>query len=503
VKVLLDTNIIIHREASKVVEPNIGLLFKWLDDLHHEKCIHSVTISEIRQYKDKQVVASFNTKLTSYHQLQTKPPQDPNLAKLSAQVDKTPNDLNDSALINELLNDRVDILISEDQGIHQKAAQLGIANRVYTIDGFLQRATSENPSLLDYKVLAIRKEYFGNLDIKDKFFDTLKADYPSFDKWFNKKAEEQVYTCRQGEKLQALLYLKLETENEHYSDITPTFKRAKRLKIGTFKVDNPGFRIGERFFKIVFDNALRLDAQEIYVTLFNAREEQKRLIDALGKYGFNFHGHKKTGDKTEVVYVRDFAPRVDPVDPKRTYPYVSTKNNIFLVPIWPEYHTNLLPDSILRTELPTAYAGNEPFRNAISKVYISRSIKRNLIRGDIIVFYRTGGYYRGVITTIGVVEDTIQNIKDVTEFIRLCGKRSVFTPQELLEWWNYKPRYRPFIVNFLYAYSFPRRINLKRLIELHIIPNIDSVPQGFEKISVEQFRLIVKETNTNESLIVN
>jgi hypothetical protein len=30
-KALLDTNIIIHREASRIVNPDIGTLFKWLD----------------------------------------------------------------------------------------------------------------------------------------------------------------------------------------------------------------------------------------------------------------------------------------------------------------------------------------------------------------------------------------------------------------------------------------------------------------------------------------
>ena len=30
-KALLDTNILIHREASKVINQDIGILFRWLD----------------------------------------------------------------------------------------------------------------------------------------------------------------------------------------------------------------------------------------------------------------------------------------------------------------------------------------------------------------------------------------------------------------------------------------------------------------------------------------
>ena len=34
-KVLLDTNIVIHREAATVVDEDIGVLFKWLDTVSY------------------------------------------------------------------------------------------------------------------------------------------------------------------------------------------------------------------------------------------------------------------------------------------------------------------------------------------------------------------------------------------------------------------------------------------------------------------------------------
>ena len=48
-KALLDTNIIIHREANKVVSQDIGILYRWLDRVHYTKCIHSSTIDEIKK----------------------------------------------------------------------------------------------------------------------------------------------------------------------------------------------------------------------------------------------------------------------------------------------------------------------------------------------------------------------------------------------------------------------------------------------------------------------
>jgi len=179
------------------------------------------------------------------------------------------------------------------------------------------------------------------------------------------------------------------------------------------------------------------------------------------------------------------------------------KANIFVVPIYPEYHTSLLPDSILRTESPSDYEENEPFRNAISKVYISRSIERNLKSGDVIIFYRTGGdRYRSVITTIGIVEAVQDGIKTEDEFIQLCGKRSVFSSSELKKHWNHNVKYRPFVVDFLYAYSFPKRLNRERLLELKI-QALSEPPRGFTRIPAADFKKIVKETGTDESIVID
>lgn len=43
--------------------------------------------------------------------------------------------------------------------------------------------------------------------------------------------------------LLSFLYLKVEDENENYSNINPQFSPKRRLKIGTFKVISNGFRL--------------------------------------------------------------------------------------------------------------------------------------------------------------------------------------------------------------------------------------------------------------------
>jgi predicted nucleic acid-binding protein len=502
VKVLLDTNIIIHREATTVVKEDIGVLFRWLDRLHHIKCAHPITAEELEKHEDPRVRKAFKIKLANYVVLKTTAAVPPEVHRVCDPLDKNQNDLNDTLVINELYAGRVDALITEDRKLLTKASRLGVADRAFTIDAFLEKVTAENPELADYKVLAVQKDHLGNLDLSDDFFLSLKDDYPGFERWFNRKADETVYVCRSDGKLIALLYLKVEGEVEDYSDIDPPMPKKKRLKIGTFKVTLNGFRLGERFLKIVFDNALRFGAEELYVTAFDKRIEQQRLINLLEDYGFSLHGWKRGAGGNELVYVRSFARAANRPLPKLTYPFFSTAGRIFIVPIYPEYHTELFPDSILRTESPADFVENEPHRNAISKVYISRSIERDLVPGDVIVFYRTGGYYKSVVTTLGIVESVIHNIPTEEDFVRLCRKRSVFSDSELSRHWNYNRSNRPFIVNFLYAYSFPRRINLKRLIEIGVIKSVDDAPRGFTQIGRKQLTSIFRESKADESLVV-
>jgi predicted nucleic acid-binding protein len=503
-RVLLDTNVLIHREAATIVRGDIGTLFFWLDKLKYEKCVHPLSLEEIGKHQDPRVRSSFQTKLQSYHALKTTAAMAPEVQLLAAN-DRSPNDRNDTILVNELYADRVDLIISEDRGLHGKALALGIVHRAFTIDSFLEKVTAENPELVDYKVLSVRRTHFGQVDLHSPFFDSFRADYSGtdFEKWFNRKADDPAYVCYRSDTLVAFLYLKVESEDENYGDIEPRFTRKRRLKIGTLKVESNGYKLGERFLKIVFDNAVRQKVDEIYVTIFRHTIDQQRLISLLEDFGFKEHGKKINTYGDESVYVRDMTPRFEANDPRVTFPYISRSSRAFIVPIYPEYHTTLLPDSILRTESPADFVEQEPHRNAIRKVYVSRSIFRSLRRGDTILFYRTGGYYKGVVTTLGIVDGVYLKIKDETEFICLCRKRSVFSDKELRDQWNFAKGSRPFIVGFLYAYSLPKRPTLKELIDNGIVRNIESVPRGFEQITQDQLAKILSLSQADPRAIVD
>ncbi len=73
-KVLLDTNIVIHRKTNIPLHKGIGLLFRWIDNLNYKKCIHQVTVDEINKLRNEEKLKGFSTKLQSYNVLPTTAP---------------------------------------------------------------------------------------------------------------------------------------------------------------------------------------------------------------------------------------------------------------------------------------------------------------------------------------------------------------------------------------------------------------------------------------------
>lgn len=499
-KILLDTNIIIHREANKIYKPEIGQLFKWIDNLKYSKYIHPLTVKELEKYKDKNALDTMSIKIESYNLLKHQAPFSEKMLEVISKVDGNDNDIIDSQILNEVYEERVDILISEDKKIHIKANLLGIADKVYKIESFLEKVISENPDLVKYKVLAVKKVDFAEVNIKDEFFDSFRLDYGEFDSWFKGKSEEPCYVCYSDGNLTAFLFVKIENENENYSNISPVFQPKKRLKIGTLKVTGNGYKIGERFLKTIFDNAIQFKVKEIYVTLFTKRPEQEQLVEMLEEWGFIYYGLKTTKNGEEKVYIRPFS-RETPVNlenPKLTFPFLSRKTDKYIIKIEPQYHTELFQDSINTREVIQKYTENEPHRNRIGKVYISHSQDRNLKSGDLLIIYRMGETspkkYSSTVTTICIVENVQNNFSSFEDFFNACKRRTMISKEDLkTNWWDKNPKNRPFVVNFLYAHSLPTpKPTLDDLNRLGIIPDILNMPRGFIKITNEQFSVLIK-----------
>lgn len=342
---------------------------------------------------------------------------------------------------------------------------------------------------------------FSDIALSDPFFDSLKADYPEFTEWYQKKSEKgtQAY-IQKNEKgfLQAFLYLKI--EEEALTDIEPPMPAAKRLKVGTFKIEAHNTKLGEYFVKKVMQAAVYKEVDEIYVTIFAKHEALVRLLQ---RYGFEEYGKK--GD--ELVLVKSMKQFSH--DILKDYPFVHTKGKRkYLLAIKPEYHTRLFPDSILDTEQRNKdyLVRDVAHTNSIHKIYVCKMKEvGQLQRDDLLVIYRMNdgagpAYYRSVATSVCVVEEIKKksDFADVNEFLKYANTYSVFGEDELKKLFE-KPDM--VVVKMTYNAAFDRRVIRKELIEKAGIPS--DKYWGFFQLTDGQFNNIISIGETNESFIID
>lgn len=155
--------------------------------------------------------------------------------------------------------------------------------------------------------MALEYRMFRDINLTDPFFDSLKADYPSFERWYASKGTAHAYVSyNENENIDGFLYLKV--EDQELDDMTPSFPRESRVKCGTFKIVAHGTKLGERFVRKIFDFALTENLEDIYVTIF---DKHQGLISLLERYGFRLVARKNenTENGREGVYFKDFVWR--------------------------------------------------------------------------------------------------------------------------------------------------------------------------------------------------
>ena len=106
--------------------------------------------------------------------------------------------------------------------------------------------------------IPIFKEYLYNIELGDSFFDSLKKDYKNFEEWYIRKMQDgfMAYITRDNfGNLGSFLMLKVEDEQEDYSNFEIPFKKGIRLKVATFKVASIGNKIGKRYMNIIINEA--------------------------------------------------------------------------------------------------------------------------------------------------------------------------------------------------------------------------------------------------------
>jgi hypothetical protein len=343
--------------------------------------------------------------------------------------------------------------------------------------------------------------HFKNISLDDPFFDSLKGDYAEFPVWFKNKSEETAFAQFTEGELIGFLYPKLETEA--VTDVLPQLPPARRIKIGTMKVDAHGTKLGERLLKKAFDSAVVQKAQELYITVF---PKYASLISLLKEYGFVFTGTKKTKNGTEEVYVKSLASEKMAGDLYKDYPLVDLRNSkSYILSIKPEYHTRLFPDSILKTESYDLLS-DVSHTNSIDKTYIcAMEGVDSLKSGDNLLIYRTkdnmgSAEYRSVATSIcSVVEMRPKGaFLSASEYLSFAEPYSVFNEKELLTWWG-KPNVC--VIKMLYNIAFTKKVIRRTLIENVGIQR--DVYWGFLNISRDHLIKAAKLGGVNEGFIIS
>lgn len=348
----------------------------------------------------------------------------------------------------------------------------------------------------------IQERRFKDIDFTDPFLNTLKEDYSGFEDWFSKKANCKVHVSYSAhDKLQAMLYLKV--EKEPVTDVEPATLQAPCLKIGTFKIDAHGTRLGERFVKIIVDTMLDNNLPIAYITIF---PKHTHLISILERFGFYKHGTKTTDDGIEDVYIKNLLTIKN--NREKDFPIVNCRGtNKWILAIYPDYHTALLPDSVLHNE-QYPLIEDKSYSNGIYKVYVGAYSTFSACKpGDPIIIYRTSddvspAFYRSVITSLCVIEDVRKaaSFGSFDKFAHYCASFSIFDEQKLYS--KYDGQYNKlYAIKMSYNLAFPKKVMRKDLLAANIIGKKQYI--GFVPLSDEKFFHALKLGSVNASYIIN
>lgn len=249
-------------------------------------------------------------------------------------------------------------------------------------------------------------------------------------------------------------------------------------------------KLGELFIKIAVDFAVNNGIDEIYLTCFEEADDIVFLIRLIENYGF-----KKVSEKhNESVFTKRLLPDMNvekPIDiALNFYPsfYDGELVEKYIVPIQPEYYKKLIIDNEPK-QLALKGIGDQVVieRNTIKKAYLCHAKINRINEGDLLLFYRSSDYR--ALTAIGVVERFFST-KDPNEIIRIVGKRTVYSHNEIIQMAMSQTKVIMFLFHFLLE-----EIELKRLKELVILKG---PPQSIMRIGHEEYLKIKEIGKINE-----
>jgi hypothetical protein len=429
---LLDTNILIPLQDSMVVlQPSLTNFVRLCNQHGHQLLYHPASAEDIRRDTDAGRRNRTLARLKQYSKLQDGPACPWTTRETSA------NDACDNEILYALKRNAAHALVTEDQGLHRKARELGLSNRVYFIqsaDDWLRRLHEPGevqlPNIYDAELHTLTNQ------LANPFFDSIRADYAGFDEWFRNKAMEgrRAWIYRDGvnEEISAIC-IYTEQTNEPITDDGKMLSGAA-LKLCTLKVGDAvrGRKIGELFLRAAFMYATNYQCESIF--LHANDEQQTHLKSLIEDFGFRYFGlYQGDGVYVKAHPIDPPALQMDPFDYVRLfYPHYMSGVEIqkFLVPIRPQFHKILFPDYrcpgyALPEGHPQRHVGN-----AIKMAYLCHTPNKQPRPGDVVLFYRSRDMR--AVTTLGVVE-SYQWSESADKIAQIVSRRTVYSDQQIEE----------------------------------------------------------------------
>lgn len=459
IKILLDTNVLIHVEDDTEIKDAYSELIEKCSE--HRVClyIHDANLNDIRRDNNVSRRDIMLSKLKKYPKIgKISFPPKHELEDIYGPI-KTENDYTDVQLLHVLESNIVNVLVSQDIDLHKRVKNKQLRNNVFYVSQALYwiKQTFE-PKPIYLPNVKLKKCYEVNID--QDIFNSIRKDYPGFDKWFKEKCvlkHRKCWLVIENEDVLAIAIWKKEPLHEFNSgikhnsfsqEVTDIEETANILKICTFKVreDTRGRKFGEQLLKQILFYAYANKYSFVYLTVL--KNKQIYLTSFLARFGFSDIG-SNPGDEIVIakpmVHQRSNVALLCPFEyHKRYYPDFLDGREIkkYIIPIKPEFHIKLFPEFTPKSSDKQREGSIkvEISGNAIRKVYLNRMQTKNMPVGSLIFFYMskdTTYRYSQSLTIVGVVEK-VRVCDTLSELLSVVGKRSAYSHAEILKLYDEK-----------------------------------------------------------------
>ncbi len=498
-RILIDTNILIHLEDNKVISDTFAKFYQLAISNKCDVYYHPACLRDIKRDKDEERQKITISKLNKYVQMPDPATPGTEFAALVGQNKE--NDVIDNAQLFQVCKEYVDFFVTEDGGIHTKAKRINLSAKVLSVtDGLklLQEKYTliipQHPLLQECSTREIEKE------LSDEFFNSLREGYTGFNTWFVEKCARQnrrCYVLRVDSSISAILIFHREKSAEHN---LPGITR-DAMKMCTLKVAETafGYRLGELFLNKMFDMCIKGKIGHLYLTVF---PQHIHLIALLEKYGFVRNQFKNKDGLDELRMIKsliktDYSATQQAIE---AHPFYAdgTAINKFVIPIDPKFYNTLFKDGTFRQQHlfdNTSEALNEIEGNTISKAYLCRSKRKSMKAGDLLFFYRSKDIKS--IEPVGLLDEVVYT-KDIAEIKKLVKRKTVYSDANLEQMADGKKAVTVLVFRLLYYLENP--------VKFQTVKTLESYSNNFQTITTlteTDYSNLKQNKHFDERFIIN